>query len=360
MFTSLTIILITVSAAILGGVEGWFWFRNTRHKILLQDNNEKEVVLMQVNHDYTALNKKFNDLQENYTLLQMTQRVEELKNEKLFDELLTLKNLNVALSNEFETYKTNIVGKTSELESSIKNAHTDFESKYIALKKDYDSAVADRKALHAAVSNLANDKQILMTEYGNFRSEANRKYISLKLHLDKLQNPYMAYMDAEEQKFDKIEILDTEFDTPETIERVSENLHEITGKENTSEMTMPAKPEQTSTAANSNETDTEIDRTYDAIKIIDSFEYVEESRDNLEKIEGIGPKIAEILNRNGIETFSQLADTNVQRLRDILHVAGSRFRMHDPASWATQSGLARDGNWDALNALQNKLKGGRE
>jgi len=82
-------------------------------------------------------------------------------------------------------------------------------------------------------------------------------------------------------------------------------------------------------------------------------------KDDLKKIEGIGPKIEGLLHADGIKTFKQLADAKVSRLRKILEDAGSRYRMHDPGSWPKQSNLAAKGEWTKLDKLQDKLQGGR-
>lgn len=82
--------------------------------------------------------------------------------------------------------------------------------------------------------------------------------------------------------------------------------------------------------------------------------------DDLERVEGIGPKIAEVLSEAGIGTFSQLADTTPEAIREILDNAGSQFASHDPATWPQQAKLAADGKWDQLKAWQDELEGGRE
>jgi len=64
---------------------------------------------------------------------------------------------------------------------------------------------------------------------------------------------------------------------------------------------------------------------------------VRKKKDNLRMIDGIGPKIEQILNANGITTYSDLAKANKQRLQDILEQAGPRFQMHDPSTWAAQA-----------------------
>jgi chromosome segregation ATPase len=81
--------------------------------------------------------------------------------------------------------------------------------------------------------------------------------------------------------------------------------------------------------------------------------------DDLKLIEGIGPKIEELLNNEGIYKYEQLATTNVEMIRAILDKAGARFRMHDPQSWASQAEIADKGDWVKLKEFQEYLIGGR-
>ncbi len=81
--------------------------------------------------------------------------------------------------------------------------------------------------------------------------------------------------------------------------------------------------------------------------------------DDLKLIEGVGPKIADLLINAGIVTFADLAATPVEKVSEILDAAGSRFAMHNPATWADQAALARDGKWDELKELQDKLNAGK-
>jgi large subunit ribosomal protein L27 len=81
--------------------------------------------------------------------------------------------------------------------------------------------------------------------------------------------------------------------------------------------------------------------------------------DDLKKIEGIGPKISELLVAADISTFAALAATDTDKIREILDAAGSRYRIADPTTWPQQAQLAADGNWDELKVLQDKLDGGK-
>ncbi|MEY3052697.1 MAG: hypothetical protein RLY31_2482 [Bacteroidota bacterium] len=84
------------------------------------------------------------------------------------------------------------------------------------------------------------------------------------------------------------------------------------------------------------------------------------SPDDLRKIEGIGPKIAGLLQDAGIHTYGELAAADLGQLQAVLEAAGPRYKMHDPATWSRQASLAAAGNWDELKQLQEELKGGKE
>ena len=78
---------------------------------------------------------------------------------------------------------------------------------------------------------------------------------------------------------------------------------------------------------------------------------------DLKRIEGIGPKISDLLRGAGIATFSRLAATDAARLKEILTEA--KIRLADPSTWPEQAALAAAGEWGALERLQAELKGGR-
>jgi predicted flap endonuclease-1-like 5' DNA nuclease len=83
-------------------------------------------------------------------------------------------------------------------------------------------------------------------------------------------------------------------------------------------------------------------------------------RDDLKRVEGIGPKIEKMLNDNLIYTWAELAAASVDRLEGILRSGGDRYKMHDPTSWPDQAKLAAQGRWKELEELQDILQGGRE
>ncbi|MEP7189399.1 MAG: helix-hairpin-helix domain-containing protein [Roseiflexaceae bacterium] len=80
--------------------------------------------------------------------------------------------------------------------------------------------------------------------------------------------------------------------------------------------------------------------------------------DDLELIEGIGPKIAGVLTAAGIVTFANLAAADTSRLTEILQQEPN-LRLADSSTWSEQAALAAAGKWDEFKVLTEQLKGGR-
>ena len=81
-------------------------------------------------------------------------------------------------------------------------------------------------------------------------------------------------------------------------------------------------------------------------------------KDDIEIIEGIGPKIAQVLIANGISTYAQLADAKADAMTAMLKASGGRFSLANPESWAEQAALLRDGKINEFKALTDALVGG--
>ena len=82
-------------------------------------------------------------------------------------------------------------------------------------------------------------------------------------------------------------------------------------------------------------------------------------KEDLKIIEGIGPKIEELLQEAGILTYQALATTDIATLKTILEKAGSRYKLHDRTTWGQQAELAAAGKWEVLKVWKNRLKGGK-
>ncbi len=82
--------------------------------------------------------------------------------------------------------------------------------------------------------------------------------------------------------------------------------------------------------------------------------------EDLKIIEGVGPKIEQLLKDAGINTWSDLAGAAESRLREILAEAGDRYRLADPSTWSKQAGLAAEGKWGELSEYQAFLQAGKD
>ncbi len=82
--------------------------------------------------------------------------------------------------------------------------------------------------------------------------------------------------------------------------------------------------------------------------------------DDLKVVEGIGPKIDELLVADGITTWHQLSNTPIERIQTILDAAGPSFHIANPASWPRQAAMLANARWVEFKTLTDELTAGRE
>ncbi|MCH2081154.1 MAG: hypothetical protein MK226_02130 [Saprospiraceae bacterium] len=85
-----------------------------------------------------------------------------------------------------------------------------------------------------------------------------------------------------------------------------------------------------------------------------------QKNDNLQIIEGIGPKIEGLLKNAGINNWSDLAAASVDKIKEILAAAGDRYRLAQPDTWPKQASLAAEGKFNELKDYQDALDGGKD
>ncbi|MEL6252034.1 MAG: helix-hairpin-helix domain-containing protein, partial [Bacteroidota bacterium] len=64
-----------------------------------------------------------------------------------------------------------------------------------------------------------------------------------------------------------------------------------------------------------------------------SIEDLLPAKDDLKVLQGIGPKVEELLNNAGIYSYEDLANASVETLQNILQDAGTRYQSMDPSNW---------------------------
>ena len=80
--------------------------------------------------------------------------------------------------------------------------------------------------------------------------------------------------------------------------------------------------------------------------------------DDLTVVEGIGPKIGDLLIAAGITTFAQLASAKISKIEEVLKAAGSRYALANPGTWPEQAALLAAGKFDEFEKLAKELDGG--
>jgi predicted flap endonuclease-1-like 5' DNA nuclease len=81
--------------------------------------------------------------------------------------------------------------------------------------------------------------------------------------------------------------------------------------------------------------------------------------DDLERIEGIGPRFASALRAAGIRSFNRLSTSSSDELRNAIEAAGLSFAP-SLTTWAEQASLLASGDEAGFKALTDKLVAGRD
>ncbi len=82
--------------------------------------------------------------------------------------------------------------------------------------------------------------------------------------------------------------------------------------------------------------------------------------DDLKIVDGIGPKIEQLLNNAGINSFTALSQAKPEDITVILENGGGRFSLADPSTWPKQAQMAAEGQWDQLEDYKNAFKNDKE
>jgi uncharacterized membrane protein HdeD (DUF308 family) len=127
-------------------------------------------------------------------------------------------------------------------------------------------------------------------------------------------------------------------------------------KDQAADMASQAKSAQAAAAAAAVEAASAQDVQADTVADVVEEAVEELVVQDLTAVEGIGPKISAALQAAGVNNYADLAAMSPEQISAILKDAGLSA---DPSTWPEQSQLAAAGNMEDLQALQDKLQGGR-
>ena len=125
------------------------------------------------------------------------------------------------------------------------------------------------------------------------------------------------------------------------------------------EVVAPAAPEVLETPAVAETVDAPMPVAETVVEVSTAAEpelTAEQSDDDLTRLTGIGPKLAEAMKAAGICTYAQLTTMSVEDVNQALAGSNIRYNKASAESWAEQATLAAAGDWKGLKAHQAALK----
>ena len=125
------------------------------------------------------------------------------------------------------------------------------------------------------------------------------------------------------------------------------------------EVVAPAAPETFETPAVAESVDAPMPVAETVVEVSTAAEpalTAEQSDDDLTRLTGIGPKLAEAMKAAGICTYAQLTTMSVEDVNKALAGSNIRYNKASAESWAEQATLAAAGDWKGLKAHQAALK----
>lgn len=91
--------------------------------------------------------------------------------------------------------------------------------------------------------------------------------------------------------------------------------------------------------------------------IVEEITYNSTVKDDLQIIEGVGPKIEALLNRQGIDTFKKLSMTSFQELSVFLRLEGvDESSIRSSETWPIQASIVAVGKIEYLKDFKFQLK----
>ena len=359
-------IFIGLGSALLGGLIGWYLHRQKTQELMdeheeLQSNNTRLI------HAHDTLNIRCENLQTSFTSLNETHKKLDATHANLqaaWSQLnaekaaFTFRNIendspdNAKMEIELADFKANYALKMREnedLNAQIAHLNTQLEAvnaAYFTFKNETPQpvAVADESA-----EQLANLRQQYDTMLDNYIQQGQRiKHLTTEV--DEWQGHFDGLMlknNNQDTRIIELEEMRSSLDIEVGILR---------GRYNELEARHSSLTRRFQELNATNET---LEQTITGLNAQLLTYHRRANPDDLKIIEGIGPKIEELLNAAHIYTYAQLATTESATLRAILDNAGARFRMHDPQTWPIQADIAEKGDWVKLKEYQEYLNAGR-
>jgi predicted flap endonuclease-1-like 5' DNA nuclease/FtsZ-binding cell division protein ZapB len=264
------------------------------------------------------------------------------KIEQLQEELNKIKEEHSSTAITATTLQTDYE-KLNEENLALKNSMADFDSQIEALYGELEKNETAIRALQEQNGELLIEMLDLEEATANYE-DAGKALLQLQSDKAALERSVVDLIKENEEMLEQMaKLYESEVIETEASVKPAQIEDEVEVEEIESSMVVPSEPEVG---------EKEIAAPVMAEQEMDSDDVIP---DDLKLVEGIGPKIQELLYNSGIKTFQRLSTTPVEHIRRILVLAGDRFAVHDPKTWPEQAKLAAESSWDELKKFQEQL-----
>ncbi len=227
-----------------------------------------------------------------------------------------------------------LVKKKNKTLKTFKNKNETLEKDFIAVKYQLNETEKDNKGLKASLTDSEANIIALSAQLSRLRQENKTKKTVEKLTIKEVEVPINIPSPDDKKTLNTVNI--KEKTEENKVNSAKDNLLSVSETNVTNEI-----------ITNNNES------ILSSSKFLDYGPYLKNN--NLKIIEGVGPKIEGILNKAGYVTWNDLVIADSNTLKNIMHDAGPRYRIHSPRTWQKQIQLCLEKNWQGLIDYQQKL-----
>jgi predicted flap endonuclease-1-like 5' DNA nuclease len=362
---------IPISASLITGLIGsWLFLRpkiskRNKHIEELEKSTKKQAKLLknqggsleQHETSLTSLNEELSNREKR--IIESREKIREL-NDRAKEIILAkdrhIETLNKALENKEKDIKK-LAKRTQEIESK-ENKGTLELKKHVKIITDLQNQLMERSDQIASLKEERVDADNSMQKNISERDG----------HIDKLSNTI-------EANYEKIGILTERLQEKDEaiqgfqdqISRMEENIQERAREQslyikNLSDERSDLLEQIQKIMTRAEEAESREIEMGNAFKTKD-LEYASlhqrtrRMQDDFTHLAGIGKKISTTLNNAGIKSFSKLAETDVNHIREVFEKENpALLKLSNPTTWPEQARLAAEGDWEALSNLQKSIK----
>lgn len=200
MFCNIIPLFVGLLAALLGGLIGWYWLKNSKLAGLAGAVNEKENHLSNLRSDlntqndnyqklhseHSSLNASLSDWQGKHSNLTTELSDWKAKNGSLTAELATLGAAKIALDSNFNQYKTNSTSQIAALETELadsKKKYADIDASHKNWAIQSNNWNVEKETLNNSILALRTEGDSKMTEWQgrNQQLENERNELTAKI-----------------------------------------------------------------------------------------------------------------------------------------------------------------------------------